>query len=303
MLKKLKGNLTKKILMALVIVILCNFTFPMYSHADFGGVLLSPIRMFISAVGDIIISAVNSFFTGVWIGASDAKAVPGSADDYNNDAAWDENIKGWALGSNQIDWPTILISPQEIFSGKVMALNVNFLRNIDTSERTVLEQETPADKNASNENFRQALLSGNAATIGTKSYQQSLANLRVQISKWYVLIRNLSAAALFCVLIYVGIRMVLSSVSEEKAKYKKMMVNWVVAICLVFFLHYMMSIIMFTTEKLVETIGDGLNDNTYTIHIPGSDTTAAFHMKYGAKIGGGHTDDIERRMENSSEST
>lgn len=293
MLKKLKGNVTKKILMVLVIVILCNFTFPMYSHALDAGILFEPIKMFISAIGDIVISAVNSFFTGTWVGASDAKAVPGDSGDYGSDQSKDE----WAQNLwREIDWPTILISPQEIFAGKVLALNVNFLREIDTDEDTVLEQNIPENKNASDENFRQALLSGSNATIGDSGYQESLADLRVQISKWYVLIRNLSAAALFCVLIYVGIRMVLSSVSEERAKYKKMMVNWVVAICLVFFLHYIMSIIMFTTEKLVEIIGDGLDEAQYTVQLPEHDPQP-FHMKYGAKIGGGATDNIERKLD------
>ena len=85
--------------------------------------------------------------------------------------------------------------------------------------------------------------------------------------------------------------MVLSSISEERAKYKKLMVNWLVAICLVFFLHYIMAVIMFATEKLVTIIGDGLDGSEYTVRISGNEET--FHLKYGAKIGGGATENIE----------
>ena len=40
--------------------------------------------------------------------------------------------------------------------------------------------------------------------------------------------------------LYVGIRMAISSVAEEKAKYKKMLVDWVVSLGLLFVLHYIM---------------------------------------------------------------
>ena len=42
------------------------------------------------------------------------------------------------------------------------------------------------------------------------------------------------------ILLYVGIRMLLTSIASEKSKYKKMLGDWVVAICLVFVLHYIM---------------------------------------------------------------
>lgn len=80
--------------------------------------------------------------------------------------------------------------------------------------------------------------------------------------------------------------MVISSVSEEKAKYKSMMVNWVAALCLVFFLHYIMSGIMFITEKAVEIIGNGLSGSSYEIYRPGTDTVENFKIKTPARVGG-----------------
>lgn len=274
--KLLKGSLTQKIILVLTIAIVCNFTIPNCSQAMDGGVLLDPIKMFISFIGDAAISGVNMCFTGQWIGASDAKATPASGVDVN------EWKKHWAEGwGDVIDWPTILVTPEEIFSGKVLGLNVNFLREIDNNYEDV------GNSNGSNiDDVRENLDISTDNPIGTQGYKDALTSLRTQIAKWYTLIRNLCAAALFCVLIYIGIRMMISSISEERAKYKSMMVNWVVAICLVFFLHYIMAIIMFVTEKTVDIIGSGLNNTSYTIKRPGTDITENLVLKTPARIGG-----------------
>lgn len=187
---------------------------------------------------------------------------------------WAENWVG-----KDISWPTILITPEEIFTGKVLALNVNFLKDISGEV-----QEIDSDADVSDEDFRESLLEGGQNTIGTKGTENALIKLREQIAQWYLLIRNLAAAALFCVLIYIGIRMVISSASEEKAKYKSMLVNWVVAICLVFFLHYLMSTIMFVTEKMVDIIGSGLSSE-YVVCQPGGTEEEKFVLSKIAKPG------------------
>lgn len=276
--KLLKGTITKKIILVLTVAILCNFVIPNYSQAD-AGILLDPIKMFVAFVGDAVISGINMCFTGQWIGASDSKATPASGVDV------DEWKKHWAEGfGNTIDWPTILVTPEEIFSGKVLGLNVNFLREIGN------DYEDIGNNNGSNiDGVRESLDISTDNPIGTQGYKDALTSLRTQIAKWYNLIRNLCAAALFCVLIYIGIRMTISSISEERAKYKSMMVNWIVAICLVFFLHYIMAVIMFVTEKSVEIIGSGLNSTSYTIKRPGTDVEENFVIKTPAEIGGNGT--------------
>lgn len=251
--KLLKGNRTKKIWITILIVIMCNFIIPTYSHAEgFGGVLFDPIKMIVAYLGDSVMTLINSGFSGSWIGVATAK-VKGEGDWKNY----------WAESGDKLDWPTIIVTPEEIFSGKVLALNVDFLSEPDSSNIVDLNQTIT-------NGVRQQIQDGKKIGIpGDENTEGSTANLigglRKNISKWYLFIRNISVAALFCVLIYVGIRMVLSSASEEKAKYKSMIMNWVVAICLVFVLHYIMSLVMFTTEKLVEVIGNGTSSADYTI--------------------------------------
>ena len=74
--------------------------------------------------------------------------------------------------------------------------------------------------------------------------------LREQISIWYVAIRNLAAIILGIMVLYVGIRMAISSVAEEKARYKKMLGDWVVSLVLLFVLHYIMIFIININDSL-----------------------------------------------------
>lgn len=67
--------------------------------------------------------------------------------------------------------------------------------------------------------------------------------IRENIAIWYYALRNLAIGLLLAMLIYVGIRMALSTVASEEAKYKKMLKDWVVSFVLVFLLQY---IIIFT---------------------------------------------------------
>lgn len=267
--KFFKDSITKKILIVLVIAILCNFIIPNYCQAeDIGGVLFDPIRWLLSALADATISVVNMGFTGTWIFAGAAKA-KGTASNWKE--RWAENAF-----SGEIDWPTILVSPEEIFADKVLALKVNFLKDVDSQST----QDIAGDTYVTIDNSVRDIVYGGTDT------KNAISELRKQIAKWYLLIRNLSAAALFCVLIYIGIRMIISSVSEERAKYKSMMIDWVAAICLVFFLHYIMATIMYVTEKAVEIVGSGTS-NGYTITQPGTTTPEEFEIT-GSAVSGAH---------------
>lgn len=64
--------------------------------------------------------------------------------------------------------------------------------------------------------------------------------IRENISIWYYVFRNLSIVILLGILLYVGIRMAMSTVASDEAKYKKMFKDWVVSLALVFVLQYIM---------------------------------------------------------------
>lgn len=76
--------------------------------------------------------------------------------------------------------------------------------------------------------------------------------LQVTVSKWYKALRMVSLVALLSVLVYVGIRIIISSTGQEKAKYKKMIGDWVVAICILFILNYIMAFTMDIINRIIE---------------------------------------------------
>lgn len=63
-------------------------------------------------------------------------------------------------------------------------------------------------------------------------------NIRSSIAVWYYVLRAIAAAILLVVLVYIGIRMALSTVAKEKALYNKMLIDWACSLALIFLLHY-----------------------------------------------------------------
>ena len=69
--------------------------------------------------------------------------------------------------------------------------------------------------------------------------------IRTNIATWYYVFRIFSIVVLLAVLIYIGIRMTISTVASDQAQYKRMLKDWAVSFALLFFLNY---IIIFTLE-------------------------------------------------------
>lgn len=84
------------------------------------------------------------------------------------------------------------------------------------------------------------------------SMNNSAEELKGTIAKWYYIIRNISIVGLMLVLVYIGIRILLTSAAADKAKYKSMLGDWVVGLCLVFLMQY----IMVFSNEFVSSITD-----------------------------------------------
>ena len=74
--------------------------------------------------------------------------------------------------------------------------------------------------------------------------------IKENIAKWYYFCRILSLIISLFVLIYIGIRMAISTISSDKAKYKKMLISWVESVVILFILTYIMILIMDLGETL-----------------------------------------------------
>lgn len=265
-------NVIHKIVITILIVLSFNFIAPNYSQAGFGGVLMGPIIDLLSGIGDVVLSALQYFMydgeislssgadavvntVGTIINPFDSFMLMRSSDDFDDQLEkydmdtsesaditidsdnFDKGWLGWVPGSGldkDYGVPIIKYTPEAIFGNKVPALDVNFINPTDWTEEDGISEEE-------GENMNEHSI--------TQDLHETIAN-------WYIALRNLALVILLSVLLYVGIRMVISSASSEKAKYKQMLMDWIVAVCILFFLHYIMSFILSVTDIITDGISD-----------------------------------------------
>lgn len=257
-------NVTQKVIITILIVLSFNFIVPSYSQADFGGVLMGPVIDLLSGIGDVVLSALQYFMYDGEIsvgGAGSAAAntaltivnpydsflLMRSSGDFDSklseyemntsdspditvdSSQFDKGWLGWVPGSvldKDYGVPIIKYTPEAIFGNEVPALDVNFIN-----------PKIWGDADKDNHSITQ--------------------DLHDTIASWYLALRNLALVILLSVLLYVGIRMVISSTASDKAKYKQMIIDWLVAVCILFFLHYIMSFILSVTEVVTDGISSG----------------------------------------------
>lgn len=144
--------------------------------------------------------------------------------------------------------PIFLLTPEAMFANEVPLLDVNFFS--ETRDGLI----TDADGNKYIETITQT---------GQKIKMKSTAiELRPVISKWYFALRNLAIVALLSILVYIGIRILISSSADDKAKYKQRMMDWLVAMCLLFFMHYIMAFAVKLTEEITKAV-NSMNEPYY----------------------------------------
>lgn len=82
------------------------------------------------------------------------------------------------------------------------------------------------------------------------------ANYKIKenVTIWYGASRNLAIAISLLILVYIGIRMSISTVTSDKVKYKKMLIDWLTSFTLIFVMHYILIIAMTTSEGILDII-------------------------------------------------
>ena len=85
---------------------------------------------------------------------------------------------------------------------------------------------------------------------------------RTTVAGWYYSMRLIASMVLVVILIYIGIRMALSTVASEKVMYKKMLVDWVTSLALLFLLHYIMIFIFACNDALVNAMKIAANNQS-----------------------------------------
>lgn len=99
---------------------------------------------------------------------------------------------------------------------------------------------------------------------GIANYANSSANiLRPVVSNVYKSLRNLVLVMMMVILLYIGIRIVVSTAVADQVKYKQWLVDWVVGICLLLIMQYIMSFLMNVNEMIVKMLGDNKESSYY----------------------------------------
>lgn len=127
--------------------------------------------------------------------------------------------------------PNILYSPENIFANKIATLDANYIN--------------PHSYTGVNENEEKPPVSLAAEVSPT-------------VATWYKAFRNIAIVGLLSVLVYIGIRIVIGTVSE-KARYKERLQDWLVALAMIFFMHFIMAGIMMLSEKIIDLVGEAGN--------------------------------------------
>lgn len=78
--------------------------------------------------------------------------------------------------------------------------------------------------------------------------------LKTSIATWYYTFRVMAVAVMLIILIYLGIRLAITSAAEGKAVYKEMLMGWIAGFILLFVMHYIMYAVLLLNEGLVNWI-------------------------------------------------
>ncbi|MBQ2917512.1 MAG: hypothetical protein IJE59_05080 [Clostridia bacterium] len=196
--------------------------------------------------------------------------------------------------------PTYNIGPEEIFSGRILLFDANIFnpkevwveyntvgvdgdgKQVTTGSNTVtLEHWNTSYENADGtpdyaKNATTKFNSENQPKSfyymkGTEKIETSINNsayeLRDVISKWYYIIRTIALVGSMLILLYIGIRIIISSIAEEKAKYKQMLGDWVIALCLIFLMHYIMIFAHNIVDSITDMFTNSVNQGTNAVTI------------------------------------
>ncbi len=103
---------------------------------------------------------------------------------------------------------------------------------------------------------------GTVNTFGNEQIYAFSMQLSKLVSNWYFGLRMLAIVGMMSVLVYIGIRILLSSTSPQKAKYKQLLGDWLVGMVLLFTMHYIMIVANIFTEHFTELLST-INPNKH----------------------------------------
>lgn len=201
--------------------------------------------------------------------------------------------------------PMYTYSAEEIFKGNILLFDVNFFKSNEKEIKAMLsdgtelslKDHTPQEiqniangkkikKKVEGTTSKEEDANGGEAEVSAKveyyfyeengekiktSSQNSATMLKKTISTWYNALRNICIVLMLSVLVYIGIRILLSSVASDKAKYMTMLKDWLVGLCLLFLMHYIMAFSVSLVERLTTVVKTSVGQNGYSVTMEAND--------------------------------
>lgn len=153
---------------------------------------------------------------------------------------------------NELALPMMSLTPYEIFANKQNLFSVNFFKNLSDDEKYINGSDDEENKEGKEEKNKEGKEEKNEE--GKKEKSKTLMySLQDVIASWYKTFRLIAIVGMLPVLVYIGIRILVSAPSD-KAKYKENLMDWGVAFLLIFAMHYIMSFSNLLIDQVTDMI-------------------------------------------------
>ena len=168
------------------------------------------------------------------------------------------SLEASTASSDNVTIEAIVYNQVPLFNINLFAPNVR--RCVSGTGRFVIKCDQCADekyKDTKHEGYcmMRKCECDNCKTEIEKLYTDNVVTMiKDSVKSWYYIIRITAMAAMLCVLIVVGIKMAITTVAQDKAMYKRMLVDWCVGMLLLFTIHYVMIVIINFNETMVDII-------------------------------------------------
>ena len=212
----------KRILNKILSIILLFFILTNFLLTNYGSVYADDGYDFGDLINDILGTVVGIF---TYIPKVTAVGVAYGADMLLRSLAYSEGTVKDDGSISSSGSTGGMITPFDIFFNKMAITDINFF-NFSGGENSVIYQ------------------------------------IRSNIAKWYYIVRNIAAIILLVVLIYIGIRMAISTVAQEKALYKKMLYDWACSLALIFLIQYIAIFAINANNALINLIRSTANSDS-----------------------------------------
>lgn len=247
MIKKIvKSEKFKKILLVILMITTMSTINPVVSNAGIGASLLTKP---ICAFGMAVLDCVNGVLAALFAFDEKIDSVPEDTieeitaikEEESSKNIFEKIVEGLDEGVEGLC--NLLLSPEDIFSGKVQITNANIFSS---------KFEEDGNFSLSDSNLFNHLM---------KQIKQGTASL-------YYITRNLAVVILLSLLIYTGIRIVMASNNVgEKAKWKEYLYDWLKALALVMFVELIMIGIFYICEVVTQGLTESFGGDSIVTYI------------------------------------